>query len=364
MKLFLFFLFFYSSLSLSDDFINYAYDRKIGRTDVLIAIKNNKIIFENYSNGYSFKSPHKLHSLSKLYLSLFIAREEYLGRINSRAPIFPFSSNNFEKNITLESLMRMSSGLRTVYDQEAMEKIKFSLLRPIESELISRSDNYLQKSLPMFFPNTSFNYSFNDNNLLLIYLDEKYLNFHNLISKFINSDLSLNATSFEYSINPQMFFHDEHSFLGELIKRYNRELSFRIYPAMQFAQSSPEDLIKVANIFLNKGFVKGKRFISSEWVLRSFSYNPKSFENSYKAKSYFAKFTYGMFWFLNKPFPNGKRPYPDLPNDLVLIQGLRGQTLAIFPSENAIYLRLANDPLKSQFDREKHLTIFYNQFLK
>ncbi len=364
MKLFILFCSLYSSFVFSNDFFDYAYNPQLGQTDVLVGIKNNKIVLEEYRNGFNYTMPHKLHSLSKLFINLFVAREEYLNHLNSRDPIFPNALNKYEKKITIDSLLRMSSGLRTVYDQEAMERIKFSLLRPIESESDDQIENYLKKSLPMYQPNTTFNYSFYDNNLLILLLDSKYSDFHSSMNDFLNNILKLKSTSFSYTLNPQLFFNNDNLEFNKLLKSHSREQSFKIFPSLQFAFSSPEDLVNIANIFLNKGLLNNKRVISADWVSRSFSYNPKSFDNSVYSKSYFAKFTYGMYWFLNRPFSNGEKPYPDLPEDLVLIQGLRGQTLAIFPTQNAIYLRLANDPLNSRFDRGKHLKMFYNQFLK
>jgi CubicO group peptidase (beta-lactamase class C family) len=364
MKLFLLIFSLYSSLIYSSEFYDYAYNSQLGQTDVLIGIKNNKIVYEDYRNGFNYYIPHKLHSLSKLFISLFIAREEYLNRLNSRASVFPNASNNFEKKITIESLLRMSSGLRTVFDQEAMYRIKFSLIRPIESETDDLIDNYLKKSLPMFTPNSSFNYSFYDNNLLMMILDSRYPDFQKNMTDFINKELNIKATTFSYTLNPQLFFSGENSQFNKILRMYNPEQAFKIHPSLQFAFSSPEDLINVAKIFLNNGILNGKRVISEDWVKRSFDYDPKSFDSSIKSKSYFSKFTYGMYWFLNKPFSDGKKPYPNLPEDLVLFQGLRGQTLAIFPTQKAIYLRLGNDPLNSRFDREKHLNMFFNQFLK
>ena len=64
------------------------------------------------------------------------------------------------------------------------------------------------------------------------------------------------------------------------------------------------------------------------------------------------------------PHTDGTKPYPELPNDVAVIHGLRGQTLAIFPTQNAIYLRMATDDLDSPFDRKKHLNLFFKEYLK
>ncbi len=360
------FLFLLSNNGFTYDFESYGFDSSLGNTDVLIAVKDGKIIYEKYQNDYSFDRPHNLHSLSKLFLSVFIAHEEFLNHLDLNTKIAPNYPDPFTSNLTLEHLIQMSSGRRAVYDFEAIEKINFGLIAPIEKIPNNMFEFYMSRTLPMYKPGASYNYSFLDNCLAILYL-EKIYGKNDLVHKmnsFIFDDLKLEKSRVFIDKSDSFLWAKHTDFLNKLIYNINRENQFRIPHAFQAGASSPEEVLKVASMFLNSGKISGKQIFKPSWIKRSWDYNKISFEESQKFDSFFAKFNYGYYWFLNRPFKNGRKPYEKLPSDMVAIMGLRGQTLAIFPSQRAIYLRLASDKLKSRFDRHRHLEFFYNEYLK
>ena len=350
-----------SSFIYADTFESYGFDTSKGNTNVLLGMKNDQIIYEKYSNGYDFKRPHILHSVNKIFLNAFLGNLEKEGLISINSPIDKLIHNTYSSKITIDSLMRMSSGMRAISDFESMDIVYPGLIRPTEEIPNNFFDFYLLKSLPMYAPDTHFNYGFHDNNLLILHL-ENIFGRYALKSMFMNFLLKFNFFDTKISIKePEQFLFERYdSFLNKQILLNNTVDMFSIPPSLQFGSSSAKDILELAKLYLKR---KNDVF-SLKWRNDSLSCRPENFIESRTKQSFFAPYTYGRYWFLNLPHTNGQKPYPKLPSDLAIIYGLKGQVLAIFPSQNAIYLRLAKDTKNSKFDSEKHLNLFYDKFLK
>jgi hypothetical protein len=64
--------------------------------------------------------------------------------------------------------------------------------------------------------------------------------------------------------------------------------------------------------------------------------------------------SFGALWWINSPNSiNFKKPFNQLPEDLVLIKGHFGQTIAIIPSKNFVLIRLSEDRPNSLIDRQE-----------
>ncbi|MBC7712167.1 MAG: serine hydrolase [Rhizobacter sp.] len=333
----------------------------MGDTDVLIGIKNNKIIFEKYSNNYNYNRPHTLYSLNKLFLNAFVGNLEKNHLLSVTNPIPTSVNDAYTSKLTIDALMRMSSGLRTTNDPDTMESIEPGLLRPMNEFPESILDFYLLKSLPMYPPNTSFNYCFYDNNLLIQHLEDLFgrEKFLNMLSTFLEKN-NFKETNIIIKPSSDYLFDNYNSFLNTLLLKYNYKDMFHLTPSRQFGFSSPKDIIEMAKLYLDNS----NNLFTAKWKSDSFQSNPKSFIKSRTMNSFFAPFAYGRFWFLNRPHTDGSKVYPALPDDVVVIHGLNGQILAIFPGQKAIYLRLSSDKPPFNFDREKSLNQFYAEFLK
>ncbi|MBC7430339.1 MAG: serine hydrolase [Bacteriovorax sp.] len=347
--------------SYAETFESYGFDKIVGDTDVLIGIQNEKIIFEKYANNFDYNRPHLLHSLNKLFLNAFIGNLEKNNLLSSSKHIEHSINDTFTSNLTIDALMRMSSGLRTLSDPGTMETIEPGLIRPINEIPENLFDYYLAKSLPMYPPNTSYNYCFYDNNLLIQHLEDLFgkIELNNMLITFLDKN-NFSDTSIIIKPSNEYLFDDYNSFLNKLLLKNNFKDMFRLLISRQFGFSSPKDIIKLAKLYLKNR----NNLFTTKWKSDTFLSDPKSFTKSRTLDSFFAPFAYGRFWFLNTPHTDGTKAYPMLPDDVAFIYGLKGQILAIFPSQNAIYLRLSSDEPKMRFNREKSLNQFYNEFLK
>jgi hypothetical protein len=215
-------------------------------------------------------------------------------------------------------------------------------------------------------PGKTFNYSFLDRNLVIWYLEKKYGREELLkkINDFIYKDLELRNTKVFLLNTSTYLFERSDNFLNQLLYQLNPKDAFTIKPHAHLFFSTPEEVIKVAQLFLNDGTREKQRIFDSQWIQDSWSSNPESFEQSRLLNSAFSHTTYGFFWTLNRPFKNGQKPYPNLPEDFVMLQGFGGQSLALFPSQKSLYLRLATDPARLHFNRGLHCEYFYKEFLK
>ena len=362
MKLITLLFFFTLSFSLfADSFESYSFDTSIGKTDVLIGLQNDKIIFEKYSNHFNFNTPHVLHSLNKLFLNALIGNLEKNNLLSVYQPIQNTINDAYTSKITIDALMRMSSGLRTFTDPDTMEAINPGIIRPLDIIPDKLYDFYLLKSLPLHPPHTSYNYCFYDNNLLIQHLEDRFgrEKLHNMMLNFFDQ-YNFKETKIFINSSNKFLFDDYNSFLNKILMKYNLKDMFYLPISLQSGTSSAKDILSLAKLYLP---MKNEIF-TSKWKSDSFSSNPQDFIKSRTLSSFFAPYSYGRFWFLNTPHADGTKVYPLLPSDVAVIHGLKGQMLAIFPTQKAIYLRLAHDNRDSKFDREKSLNQFYSEFLK
>jgi len=325
---------------------NHAAITETFHSDVIIIYKDSDHKLKFYKNQIRPNTSLPIYSLSKMYLNLFIGHLEKLSIINTRESIFPNSHQLWETKLNVESLMRMESGYRCIDDYEGFEKIKAGIISPIKPS-DSHLQRFIQKCLPLYSPDTTYHYSFFDYNLLILHLIDKLgeSQFKRLFSQFLNEKLNLKNTYFNINIPKDRFLPN----------------SYSVPPSILWMNSSSEDLIKTAQFFLKE---KNSNLIQIDWFKRTTSYNLNLFPLKPDLKDFYKQFTYGMLWFLNKPFMNQKKPYEKLPKDVFFIHGLKGQIIAVFPSERAIFLRLANDPMTNHFSREEILNYNYQKFIK
>lgn len=342
-------------------FEEYAFDPSRGQTDVLIVMKDNKIIYERYANGYNFNRPHILHSLNKLFLNAFIGHLEKKKIISSTAPIKTAINDAYTSQLTVDSLMRMSSGIRTISDPDAIETIEPGIIRPIENIPENTFEYHLLKGLPLNRPHSDYNYGFYDNNLLIQYLENRFgeENLKSMLADFF-SQFGFHQTHFFIQPSNRYLYANQATFLNSVLLKYNNKDKFQLSVSKQSAISSARDILALTKLYLEND----NSIFSQKWRDDSLSCDVKHFIKSRKTRTFYSPFAYGRYWFLNKTHLDGFKAYMSLPESLVLIQGLRGQTVAIFPDQKLIYLRLAKDGAGSSFNREEHLNLLYKEFIK
>lgn len=330
------------------------------RTDAIIIARNNEILYEAYGNGYRPQKLHRLWSLSKLILNLFSGHLIQEGKLSLKTPVkkyFPLLQEGHGKKIVLEDLLRMSSGLDyfSVLTEE-MTGLGVYRLHHLTAEEINHPERTSILAVPVYPPGEHFNYSVLDNNLVasIIHKELDKLGGYGYARKILR-EIGALKTRFDLNNNQKFQFYAE-GFQDVL-----SPLNFRLHYVLRDQTnlwSTPRDILVIASLYLNQGkSLNGKSIFQEDWPL--FSWKVSDSQLLYKNEpDNYNRQSFGALWWLNQRLPvNKELEYPSIPQSSAMLKGLHGQTLAIFPQENIIFIRFSNDPVDNIIDRDKMLAL-------
>jgi CubicO group peptidase (beta-lactamase class C family) len=228
---------------------------------------------------------------------------EHQGKleINDFSPVAEWGKDE-RKNITLNHLLRMQSGLVWAEDYTKISDVTKMLF--MESDMTQ--SQRLKKAIAK--PKEIWNYSSGTSNLLsgllhhYVTKNQEYLDFpyQSLIDK-----IGMHSMVIETDM--------ENNFVGS-----------------SYAWANTRDWAKFGLLYLNNGQWQGEQLFSKDWV--TYITTPTVESDG----------TYGAHFWLNA---EGK--YPDVPRDLYSANGYEGQYVFIIPSKELVIVRtgLAEDPI-------------------
>ncbi|MBD0776302.1 serine hydrolase [Maribacter sp. ANRC-HE7] len=268
---------------------------------VLIAYKN-RIIGEKYIDGFTKDTPILGWSMTKSILATLYGILEYEGKIDLKepAPIEDWQQDE-RKNITLDHLLRMQSGLAWEEDYTAISDVTRMLFLDGDMTLAQKDKKAIAA------PTELWNYSSGTTNLLSGILRDRF------------------ETHQEYLDYPYKALIDKigmNSMIIETDMKGN-------YIGSSYGWANTRDWAKFGLLYLNKGNWNGERLFDANWVDYITTPTPLS------------EGTYGAHFWLNA---QGK--YPDVPKDLYSANGYQGQYVFVIPSKDLVVVRtgLAEDP--------------------
>ena len=268
---------------------------------VLVAYKNH-IIAEKYSEGFTKETPILGWSMTKSVLATLFGILEFQGKVdlNHPAPITSWEKDE-RKNITLNHLLRMQSGLAWDEDYSSISDVTRMLYLDSDMTLAQKEKEALAS------PTEIWNYSSGTTNLLSGIL-RGYFETHQ-----------------EYLDFPYAALIDKigmHSMLIEADMEGN-------YVGSSYGWANTRDWAKFGLLYLNKGRWNGEQLFEARWV--DYITKPTLHSDG----------TYGAHFWLNA---EGK--YPDIPKDLYSANGYQGQYVFIIPSKELVIVRtgLAESP--------------------
>jgi len=268
---------------------------------VLVAYKNH-IIAERYVDGFDPTTPILGWSMTKSVLATLYGILAYNKKIDLThpAPIALWNGDE-RKNITLDNLLRMQSGLAWDEDYSSISDVTRMLF--LEADMSQEQ----MKKKAIAAPGEVWNYSSGTTNLLSGLLRKQF------------------KTEQEYVDFPYSALIDKigmHSMLIETDMVGN-------FVGSSYGWASTRDWAKFGLLYLNNGLWNGKQLFDASWV--HYVTEPTLHSNG----------TYGAHFWLNA---NGK--YPDVPRDLYSANGYEGQYVFIIPSKDLVIVRtgLAEDP--------------------
>ncbi len=268
---------------------------------VLVAYKN-QIIAERYSEGFTENTPVLGWSMTKSVLATLYGILEHQGKIDLYSPAAVEAWQNDErKNITIDHLLRMQSGLAWDEDYTAISDVTKMLFLSDDMTLAQEQKESIAP------PTEIWNYSSGTTNLLSGLLrkqlgdQQSYLNFpyQALIDKIGMTSMMIETDA-------------SGNFVGS-----------------SYGWASTRDWAKFGSLYLNRGLWNGEQLFDPQWPAYVSRPTPHS------------QGTYGAHFWLNAL---GK--YPDVPRDLYSANGYQGQYVFIIPSEELVVVRtgLAEEP--------------------
>ncbi len=296
-------------------------NRKGIRTDGIVIIKNGRLVYEKYARNYTKDRPHLAWSVTKSFVNALygIARKEGLLRLeDSASKYFPSLNKEEYKEIKIDDILRMSSGLNWNEGYEAS---------PLKSSVIAMLYTSGREDMAAFTasrelvhkPGTYLYYSSGDSNLLMSILK--------------------NVLKDEYSDYPWKKLFDK---IGMKNVVWERDKS-GTFVGSSYIYSTPRDLAKFGYLYLNNGVWGNEKLFSEDWVDYTTTVAPSFYTTPlYKGLD---EHIMTAQWYANIPDPNRnvKKPLPDAPDDTFMASGHWGQKIFVIPSWDMVIVRVADD---------------------
>lgn len=267
-------------------------------THSVLISKKEKVVYENYFDGYNPNIPHDMKSASKSISSAIvgIAKDKSLFTSVEQS-IFDFLPNKYQTHkdslkskIDIQSLLTMSSGL----DADDYTRERKSLASENSYQPTSDWTETVLKAEMINKPNTKANYGSANPYLLGIAMDSVVL-------------------------EPLEIFMDKYLFQKLEISNYIIQTDNKGKPYFGGGMYlTPRDMLKFGELYLNNGKRKGKRILSKKWAKNSFKYY-RNLENVPDKNGY------GYLWWHNTYQVNGENI------ESIEARGAGGQYIFVIP---------------------------------
>ncbi len=289
------------------DFINKAVamafaDPETQKTRTFLILYKGHLITERYIDGFDKDMPILGWSMTKSVLATCFGILEHQGKLEMDwpAPIAEWKDDE-RKNITLDHLLRMQSGLEWDEDYSSISDVTRMLFLDSDMTQAQKDKKAIAK------PTEIWNYSSGTSNLLSGILRQQFRSHQ------------------EYLDFPYATLIDK---IGMQSMVLEADIAGN-YVGSSYAWASTRDWARFGQLYLNKGHWNGEQVFAPEWV--DYITTPTIHSNG----------TYGAHFWLNA---EGK--YPDVPKDLFSCNGYEGQHVFVIPSKDLVVVRtgLAEEP--------------------
>jgi hypothetical protein len=265
------------------------------KSRAVVVTYKDQIILEQYSDGFSKDSRILGWSMTKSIMSTVFGVLEHQNKIDiqSKAPITSWQ-NDARKNITINNLLQMNSGLE--WDENYDEISDATKMLFLERDMTK-----MQKEKPLSYEtNASWNYSSGTSNLLSGILrnqfktHQEYLDFW--YTDFIDK-IGMNSMVVETDLTGN-------------------------YVASSYAWATARDWAKFGLLYLHNGDWNGEALFTKKWV--DYVTTPTPTSNG----------TYGaQFWL------NAKNQFKDVPKNMYYADGYQGQRVYVLPDQELVIVR-------------------------
>ena len=270
-------------------------------TRALLVVQNGQIVAESYQTGVTSSTLLLGWSMAKSISAIFIGHLAQKGLVELGAThLFPAWQNDERANISLENLLQMNSGL--AFDETYLPGADATKMLFVDSNAAE-----LAMSMPLTSAvGETFSYSSGTSNLLMAYafdaLGRDQQAMLDVFYQGIVKPLGLANTIFELDGNGVMI-------------------------GSSYILATARDWARLGLLMINKGKVNGHPIVSKDWIQMATKPNKSSNEKSY-----------GYQFWLNAG--DKELRWPKLPKDTYAMLGSKKQRVMMFPSQNAVVVRL------------------------
>ena len=302
-----------------------------GLQDSLLIYKDNKLLVEEYFDGWKRNDPHQIQSVSKSLTSLLVGSLITEGKLDSAdkplgdyLPQYQYLLTGEKSKITLTNLLNMSAGLEwnewtvaysnpknTRYaEMESDDSVAFTLQRPLTHE-----------------PGRHFSYS------------GGYVSVVGAVVETA-AKKSTAATYAQDSLSKHLCFKNAY---------WSKQNDGKTNTAGG-AMMRPMDMLKIGQLMLDDGVWQGKQIIGKQWIRDSMdrTHNPYSYAQ------------YGYLWWYGSYIDAAGKIYSG-----VLARGWGGQEIAIIKELDLVVVNTASSyEMESKLDEMIHnfiLPAFLNE---
>ena len=285
--------------SILDDAIDAPGEEPFKKTLGVAVVYNNELIGENYLDGYDAWTKFHGWSMTKSVTGAMAGALVKEGKMDVKKTTgFPEWADDDRKNITIENILHMSSGLEWVENYFTISEATVMLMQ---------SDDMLasvKKSELLHEPGSYWSYSSGDANLL---------------SGLLRSAIGDREEYLGYA-----YTHIFHR-IGMLNTVVETDAS-GLFVASSFSYGSIRDWARFGLLFQNHGIFEGDTVLTPDWVDYMTTAAPAS--NGYYAST---------FWLKES---DEERTLVDVPDDIFFADGFLGQRVYVIPSKKLVVVRM------------------------
>ena len=308
--------------ALDDAFSEPEADRRRG-TRAALVVYDGQVVAERYAPGFGPDRSLIIWSMTKSLTSALVGLLAGDGVLDPAAPA-PVpewaTQGDPRKAITLDQLLRMSSGLKF------QEVYKYGLI-DVNIMLFGDPDTaHYAASQPLeAAPDTKWSYSSGTTNII-----------SRIVCDSLGGELSDYVTFVRSRLlDPLGMTHT----VMELDEAGN-------FVGSSYAYSTPRDLARFGQLYLQDGAWNGERLLPKGWVEYSTAPTPAAPRGQYG----------GHFWLnAGDPEDSSKRRWPDVPRGAYGLAGYEGKSVTVVPSRKAVIVRLGRTPDRKAFDLNEFL---------
>ncbi|MFA6677601.1 MAG: serine hydrolase [Bacteroidales bacterium] len=271
-----------------------------GSPFAFLAVHNDTVVAEHYRNGFDAKTRFLSWSMAKSFINAMVGCMTRDSLVDISAPTgLKEWQNDARREITINNLMHMTSGLKWNEDYGSRSDVNLMLHR--ESDMAK----YAYEKPLKYMPGTHWYYSSGTTNIVSYLLRRKFA------SDSLYYDYMYNKVLGAIAIDDAVFELDESgNFVGS-----------------SYLYASARDFTKFGMLYLHDGIYNGTRILPEGWVEYTSTPVPDS------------KGRYGAFF-----WTNASGFFPDVPRDAISCIGHDGQYIIIVPSMNLVLVVVGYSP--------------------